>query len=157
MELKFSRQIFEKMLKYQISWKSVVMWTELFLANGRTERDEANVCFLQFSERNYKRQTMSNYVRFFVKRHSKFGTKLVARFTVNFKFFLDGCIKGNSYSVVPRNMVITARIGPQYKVQFAHNSMWCNTWLYTKQKMLHSMSKTFSYSNNTSPPILGPS
>jgi hypothetical protein len=51
MKLEFSRQIFEKILKYKISWKSVQwepscsVWTD-----GRTDRnDEANSRFFRFA------------------------------------------------------------------------------------------------------------
>jgi hypothetical protein len=44
--------VFRKMLKYQISWKSVPVGAELFHAEGRTGRhDEANNRFSQFCER----------------------------------------------------------------------------------------------------------
>jgi hypothetical protein len=53
MKLEVFEQIFEKILKYQISWKCV-QWKPSF-SYGRTDRhDEANDCFSQFCERAYK-------------------------------------------------------------------------------------------------------
>jgi hypothetical protein len=55
MKLEVSRQIFEKFLKYQISWKSVQWEPSCFMGtdgqtDGRTDRhDEANSRFSQFA------------------------------------------------------------------------------------------------------------
>jgi hypothetical protein len=59
MKLEFSRQIFEKILKYQISWKSVQyessrsMWTDGRTDGQTNRREEANGRFSQFCESAY--------------------------------------------------------------------------------------------------------
>jgi hypothetical protein len=52
MKLEFSRQIFEKILKYQISWKSVQWEPSCSMRTGR--HDEGNSHFLQFCDRALK-------------------------------------------------------------------------------------------------------
>jgi len=52
MKLVFSRQILEKILKYQISGKIHPVGGELFIVNGRTDRrDKGNNRFSQSGER----------------------------------------------------------------------------------------------------------
>jgi hypothetical protein len=52
---------------------------------------------------NIKRSTIFKFCSLLI-RHSKLGTKLVARFRVNYEFFICGCIKVNTYNVIRRSL-----------------------------------------------------
>jgi hypothetical protein len=53
MIFKLLRQFFEKIIKYQVSWKIHQVGAKLFHADGRTDRDdEPNSRFWQFCERD---------------------------------------------------------------------------------------------------------
>jgi uncharacterized protein YdeI (YjbR/CyaY-like superfamily) len=61
MELEFSQQIFDKILKYQISQKFVQSGAELFHANVQTDRhNEANIRFPQFLRTRLKTTPTAN-------------------------------------------------------------------------------------------------
>jgi len=57
MKLEFSRQIFRKILKYQIVMKIRPVGAELFRADGQTDRyDDAKSRFSQFCEKRLRKQ-----------------------------------------------------------------------------------------------------
>ena len=87
MKLEFSRQIFKKMLKYQIFMKIHPVGAELFCADSQ-RRDETNSRFSQFCERAYKASSFcfvrSKASELYAERHRTERERNATHLTVRF-------------------------------------------------------------------------